>query len=488
MPPSPSGTIGAMSEKLLDVRQGPETEGGIWPSAAEREVPLWREGQNIFFHEGGAKKFPGWTGLVTQAPNDHVRGAEAMVNSSGAALLFFADTDEIYLYDGSSVTSEKSGLTGIDDATSSQDATVMSFARFGNWMLASNGVDAGQVWKGSSFANLSGTTWSTAEIILVRGPHVLAFNTDNGGNIFEWCDEDDVETWTAAANNAAGNLYIRELFGDIKAAVNFGDQIAVLGRDQLFLVRYIGTPFYFGYKPGPRGIGAVSKRAVIAAEDLLYGWGPAGIWRSDGVQHNYIDTPQVRKYIEDNLSTAQQSKVHAQFFDRDDTIVWWFPDSTGEIAEGISLNIKTGAFGHASGIVTASVPHRNSWDHDLAIDADGVVRCYGAEVDADGSAVESFVRTKKFDFGEPNFWKTLDFIHVSIARLAGTVQVRAGWAENIDDTPSWSEYQTLDDGLEAVYFGIAGRFLQLEFYSNAVGGNFIITGFTMYGMIDGEDT
>lgn len=477
-----------MADELLKVLPGREVDSGLYPSAAHRDVPLWREGQNIIFHEAGAKKFPGYSALATEVPNDHARGAEAMINSSGTRLLFWADTDKIYLYDGTSVTSEKSGLTGIDDATATQDATVMSFARFGDWMLATNGVDAGQVWKGVNFANLSGVTWARAEVILTRGPHVLVFNTDNGANIIEWCDEDDVETWTAAANNAAGNLYLRELFGPIKAAVNFGDQIAVLGLDQLFLVRYVGQPFYFGYKQGPRGIGAISKRSVIAARDTLYGWGPAGIWRSDGLRQEYIDTPQIRKFIEDNLSTAQRSKVHAQFYDRLDTIVWWYPDSTGEIAGGISLNVKTGAFGDVVGVVTASVPYRNAWDGDLAIDASGVIRSYGASLNAAGSAFESYVRTKRFDFDRPNMWKVLDFVEIGVARLEGTVQVRAAWFENLDDSPTWTAYQTLDDGMEPLHFGISGRFLQLEFYSNAVDTNFIITGFVIYGSMDGDDS
>lgn len=478
--------------ELFKIGAGPVAGSGLAPSMNVRDVPLWANGANVIARDGGMEKIPGNSVLATGPAggiNDHVRGAESLITDAGVQHLFFGDTDELYNYTSTGgVISVKSGLSGADDAVGTTDASFHSFSRFGNWMLQANGLDVAQVWKGSSFATLAGTTFSRAQILLTSGPHIMALNTDNGANFAEWCDEDDVEDWTPSATNAAGNLVLRELFGPIKAGVNFGDQIAVLGLDQLILIRYIGVPFYFGYKVTLKGIGAVGKGAAIQAGRFLFGWGPAGIWRTDGLAHVYVDQPAFAKFIIDNLSVAQRSKITTQYWDRTDQVVFFYPDATGEIAGGISVNTETGAMGLVNVVRTGTVPHRNAWEHDLCIDGDGQVRCHGDGVDDGALGINFQLLTKKMDFGDPRSWKELQALIAQTKELTGTVEVRVGSSIDVDDVPTWTDKQSLDDGLEEIFFKNAhGRFIELEFTATSVGSDVAFTGMILYGTGTGKE-
>ena len=464
---------------------------GLAPSMNAADAPMWIDGINVMARDSGMEKIPGNTILATGPAggiNDHCRGAESLINDAGVQHLFFGDTDELYNYTTSGgCISVKSGLSGADDAVGTVDALYHSFSRYGNWMLQTNGLDAAQVWKGATFAALTGVTFTKAQICLTSGPHAMVFNTDNGANYVEWAHEDDAEDWTPSASNSAGNLILRELFGPIKAAVKFGDQIAVLGLDQLILVRYIGAPFYFGYKVTLTGIGAVGKGAAIQAGRFLYGWGQAGIWRSDGVALEYIDHPAIFQYLIDNLSVAQRSKITAQYWDRTNQVVFGFPDATGEITSGITINTETGAMGLTFLPRTATVPQRNAWEHDLCIDLSGQIRCHGCGVDDGTDGINFQLLTKKFDMKSPQIWKDLQAVMTMTKRLTGTVQLRAGWAEHLDDAIAWSDKQSLDDGLEPLFFkDVAGRFLQLEFTATEVGSDVAFTGVVMYGVPAGR--
>ena len=107
---------------------------------------------------------------------------------------------------------------------------------------------------------------------------------------------------------------------------------------------------------------------------------------------------------------------------------------------GVTINVETGAMGFivpAAGR-TAVVPYRNAWGHDLAIDVNGNIYCHGDGVD-DGSVAYDFqLLTKKFDYGNPRSWKQLQSVITAVRKLEGTVEVRAGYSENIDDTPTWT--------------------------------------------------
>ena len=102
--------------------------------------------------------------------------------------------------------------------------------------------------RGPSFSAVAGGAPSRARVLVKAGVHILALNTDMGGTYYEWCDTDDPDDWTPAADNRAGNNIIREANSEIVAAVPLGDRIAVYCRNQSFLITYLGNNLVFGHR------------------------------------------------------------------------------------------------------------------------------------------------------------------------------------------------------------------------------------------------
>lgn len=482
-------------QSLASIRSSELTESGLFKSVHPLDAPLWADGRNILFREGGPQKELGWTELGTATGTGVIRGADALQDSAGTQRLFFGDQTSLFMWDVSSITQIATGLSGSTNESGTTIATAWSFARFGNWMLATNGADDPQVWKtGSSSSTLAGTTFTTAEIFVKRGPHVLAFNTNNGsleGAIsYEWCDEDDPETWTPSALNAAGNQQIRDLDGPIKAAVNFGQYIAVLGKDSSYIVDYTGAPFYFPYRPMLRGIGAVGKMAVVEANRLLYGVSKSGIWRTDGVSYQYIDTPAIREYLRDTASTSQTSKTVAWHDDEYQMVNFSIPGSAGEPSVTLGWNYGNDTWTIRDWGRSAAVPQTGVFDQPYTFTGRKFVK-QNTGFDAHTSALVAYVQTKPMDFGDPNTFKLMDAVAVQIRRMTGVVRLRVGSQKHIDDTVAWSSYITLDDGFEMNYLrGLgslaSGRFLTLEISSAAVGADWASAGFDVYGTANGR--
>jgi hypothetical protein len=200
-----------------------------------------------------------------------------------------------------------------------------------------------------------------------------------------------------------------------------------------------------------------------------------------------VDEPGFDKFVEDNLDVDQRSKVTAQYWDRTKQVVFWYPDSTNEIVKGIAINIESGALGFINSVRTATVPHRNAWEHDISFDVSGQIRCYGDGVDDGTAGVDFQLLSKKFDLGAPLSWKDVQALTVATKRFSGTVQVRVATYEDADDAAVWTTKQSIDDGLELLTFdGAEGRFFEIEITATAIGADIGVTGMEVYGALTGE--
>ena len=94
-------------------------------------------------------------------------------------------------------------------------------------------------------------------------------------------------------------------------------------------------------------IGAVSKNAVVPVGRRNYGWSQQGFFVTDGVDFKYIDDPQVRKFIKDNVSTAHIGKVNGYHDEQNNQIRWYYPDNdgtdviAGKVDRGIIYNYQS---------------------------------------------------------------------------------------------------------------------------------------------------
>lgn len=491
-----------MTDKLISLRadeQGrPLTESGLFLSTHKMDCPLWIDGRNVIFKDGGPQKEPGHTQLLSVAGAGVIRGMDALQDDSGTQRLFYGDQANLYMWDTSTQNTISTGHTGALNESGVTPATAWSFARWSNWMLATNGVDAPRIWKtGASDAALAGATFTTAEIFLRRGPHILAFNTNNGslpGDIsFEWCDADLPEDWTPTATNAAGNAVIRDMDGAIKAAINFGEYIIALGKNQVYQITYAGSPLVFVYKPLLTGIGAVGKMAVVQAGRLFYGMSDGGIWQCDGVSFRYIDTPALKEYIDGQIDTSQMSKVVAWYDDTNEIVNFSLPTTgTGENTFTVGYRTTNQSWTIRDWGRSAAVPQVGVFSEPYTALTDDTIVKQNTGVDAHTSAITAYVQSKPLDMGDARAWKSVEAIALQLRRLVGTVQVKVGSQANLDDAIAWSDLTTLDDGFETIWLRgsgslAAGRFISFYVQSTGVGDDWALSGFDMLGSVVGYE-
>lgn len=322
---------------------------------------------------------------------------------------------------------------------------------------------------------------ATIKIFTKRGPHILGFNTSASAREFVWCDADDPDTWVTTSTNLAGALEIRELESEINAVVPLGSRLAVYGRDQMFLVNYLGNELVFGYQPALNGIGAVSPQSVVAVGPRNFGLGSQGFFVTDGASFQYIDK-EIRRWYRKNAAAGQISKACA-FHDEQNTMVrWYFPTDSVTITEGVAFNYELGVWSYIAADrscgqerVVLSLPVSGSEDGKLYLENSGQ--------NSGPSAMVSTITSKPMDLGNADLVKELGSLRVG--RSGQDLEYRVGWSETENGTVTWSSWAMLQDGFEFQTLRTAGRWLRLAFRSVALNAEWEMMSIDIIGRAEG---
>jgi hypothetical protein len=323
---------------------------------------------------------------------------------------------------------------------------------------------------------------SSIGIFLVRGPHVLGFNTSTSPREIGWSDADDVDTWVTAADNLAGALELRELKSEIVAAVPLGDRIAVYGTDQMFLVNYLANDLVFGYQPAISGVGAVSKQSVVSVGRQNYGLSSQGFFVTDGAGFQYIDEPAIRTWYKANAGLSQIAKATAYHDEATNQVRWFFPTESAMITTGVSFNYRTQTW---SLLVASksSGDERRILSHPVTGSETGEIYREGPGWNDDSSPMTAYVRTKPMDLGNADLVKELDTIRIGFKGMG--LQYRIGWAESENGSVTWGAYQDMDEGFDFHNVRTAGRWLLLELYSSALNTYWEVMNCEVIGRFEG---
>lgn len=470
------------AKALIDMTKGDLIASGVFPDQHPLMAPLWGDTYNVTFTGGKAKKALGWTVPFDTTLTDPIRGVTAQILSTDITRLHFGSESKLGFWDGTDVVIANNIFTGFP----------WTFVSWGDWMFASNGTNRIRVWQGSALNPVPNAPFSYAEIIIKdpQAPFLLAMNTSNGSRFVEWCDFDDPLLWDVTVNTAGGNINIRELEGPIVAAAALGDRTAVYGRDSLHFIQFIGAPNYFGTKAGPKKVGAVGKLAVASDGSFNYGVGKRGVWRTDGVQVQYLDIGRIKEWINDNVNWDLAHLTNVYINERQNRLDCWFPVGL-EVLAGWGYDLVSGSWTFLNyGITAAS--ERDVYDNAIGGRPDGTVVFLEDGYDRAGEAHPAYLQTKPMQLGSTTQWAVVDEYKVLVDKLQGTgCEVRLGAQSNLDEAIVWQDWQVAPTSMESLW-PIApvpqGIYISFALRSENIGEYWELSGFKLFGAGNGVDT
>ena len=381
--------------------------------------------------------------------SDLIRGADGTTtaaHNSGVAVTFVGlllIEDELIRYTGKSSNTIDAGVSrgafGTDAASHSDGVVVKeanSFISFGASSLSTAETDANlRLWWQDNFgedlilgtrngapyywdrgvgvatratalsaqSGASNTPTLVREILLsTTDRHVVAFGVNPLGEIYldpllvRWSDQGSVVDWTPTATNTSGDQRISS-GSEIITATRARQEFLIWTDSDIHAMRFVGTPFTFGFELMASNVSIISPRAVINAKDAVFWMDNENFYVFSG--RIDILPCTVLRYVFEDINLDQRFKFFAASNRLFSEIFWFYVSGdASEIDRYVKFNYEENAWdiGELS---------RTAW-----VDADVHTKPRGASSNTiyvhetgnnnDESAMTSFIESSDFDLGE----------------------------------------------------------------------------------------
>ena len=267
------------------------------------------------------------------------------------------------------------------------------------------------VWDASSGVNTRATVITETEVqngrfstVSFPDRHLVvhgAYNTGTSAHdnmLVRWSDQEDYSQFTAATTNTAGSQRL-QVGTKIMSAVPTREATFIGTDEAMYEMQFVGAPFIFSFRLLGTGCGPISQNSMVNESGVVYWMGRSNFFAYDG-QVKELPCP-IQYYIFDDLNQQQQQKVFGSINRKFQEIIWFYcsDDATDDEPD------KYVTYNFESGVWAIGSLQRGAW-HDqfgvrlvpYAIDKSGYLYKQETGVDADGSAMTSFIESSPVEF------------------------------------------------------------------------------------------
>ena len=280
---------------------------------------------NVYFARQSYKRFPSLVNYSSNNIGANSRGAGSFRDNSNTVFNFVATNTDLYQLDGGAFTSRKGSLTG-------DNTDFWTFTQFGNYVIASNGVDAPQYFlmgTSTNFANLSSiTTSGTLPNFRVSGvvrDFLVTGNHSNASNRIQWSGINDITTW--AAGTKQSDLQDLPGSGGQITHITSGEIGYVFRQNQIIRMDYVGGATVFRLSVISPNRGAVYGRTVCQDNRRVFFYADDGFFEINGDQVISIGAEKVNRFFDIDLNKAFSDRICAAVDPFNQLAMWLYPSA-----------------------------------------------------------------------------------------------------------------------------------------------------------------
>src|SRR6056300_128313 len=299
---------------------------GEWlPVQPKHNNPGANVANNVYFARQSYKRFPSLVNYSTNNISTDSRGAGSFRDNSNTVFNFVATNTDLYQLDGGAFTSRKSSLTGVND-------DFWTFTQFGNYVIASNGVDAPQYYlmgTSTNFADLSSiATSGTVPTFRVSGvvrDFLVTGNHTNNSNRIQWSGINDISTW--ASGTKQSDLQDLPGSGGQITHITSGEISYIFRQNQIVRMDYVGGATVFRLSVISPNRGAVLGRTVCQDNRRVFFYADDGFFEINGDQVISIGAEKVNRFFDTDLNKAFGDRICAAVDPFNQLALWLYPSS-----------------------------------------------------------------------------------------------------------------------------------------------------------------
>ena len=277
---------------------------------------------NVYHALGSYKRFPS---LVDYSGTSNItkdaRGAGSFRDNSNAVFNFVATNTNLYQLAAGVFTSRKASLTGDSD-------DFWTFTQFGEYVIASNGVDAVQFYlmgTSTNFADLTSIqTAGTCPVFRVSGvirDFLVVGNIVGATNRIQWSGINDISVWSGKQSD------FQDLpgSGGKVVAITSGEVGYVFRQNQIIRMDYVGGATVFRLSVISPNRGAMFGKTVCQDNRRVFFYADDGFYEIQGDNVQGIGVEKVNRFFDLDLNKAFSDRIVAATDPFNTLAMWLYP-------------------------------------------------------------------------------------------------------------------------------------------------------------------
>lgn len=360
----------------------------------------WYDGNLVRWHEGRMRPIGGWVRISTSTVTGIPRALHAWRTNSDIPYLGIGTASKLYASDGGSfiditpagfVTGSDTSLVGVGYGAKTYGSSTYGTARSGggslvseaslwsldNWgeRLVACASSDGKIYEWdlnvvNDAVVLSNAPTQCKSILVTEQRHLMALGAGGNPRKVQWSDEENNNTWTPTATNAAGSFLI-ETQGKLRAGVKILGSVLLLTDKDAHLGRYVGRPLVWGFQSVGRDCGVIGPKAACAFGDRVVWMGQNQFWIFDGYARPL--PCEVADYVFGDINLDQAAKIVAGTNNTFPEIWWFYPSAnSAENDRYVAWNPVEGhwTFGQ---LARSGMTQQGIWTYPVMADTSGKI-------------------------------------------------------------------------------------------------------------------
>jgi len=271
------------------------------------------------------------------------------------------------------------GVYGEGDSAQSTivEAQSWQFDNFGQFLTAQAFSDGTlYFWDPTALAtdlavvDASAPVSNTGQVVTAER-FLVALGADDDPRVVQWADQESLTTWTATAQNQAGDFPLSTQGGLMVGHRGRGETLLWTTQD-IWSMRYIGGTLVYSFDKVGSECGPIGRKTIAIVDGGRAFWmGANSFYMYDGFTQPLPS--EVSDYVFSSLNRVQVSKIFAVSQAEHHLIRWYYPSGgSDEIDRYVDLNYTEGTWAIGQLNRTAGID-RGVFAYPMAADRKGVI-------------------------------------------------------------------------------------------------------------------
>ena len=186
-----------------------------------------------------------------------------------------------------------------------------------NYVTAISGSDGNP-----TASRISLVSPTTRHLIHLGTETTIGDSTTQDDMFIRFSNQEQINVFAPAADNSAGTQRLQDgtrIMGAIKGKEN----ILVWTDNALYSMKFVGSPFTFGFEQVGTNCGLLGQNAVIEIDGVAYWMGNNGFFSFDGTVNSL--SCSVEDYVYDDFDTTKGQQVAAGINNLFTEVIWYYP-------------------------------------------------------------------------------------------------------------------------------------------------------------------